>query len=70
MVVIILSKDMQLPDIAMQHYDLPPGEARKQFRKDFGYEPKFGFVRLSDPKHTLIVTDLQYTVTSHVPSNN
>jgi len=73
MVIVILSDQMSYPEIGMEHYDLPPNEARDKFIKDHGYKPKFSFMRLSQPNRTSIVTDLAYTLTafpSHFPSKN
>lgn len=71
MVIVILSDQMGYPEIEMEHYNLPPRAARDKFVKDHGYTPKFGFMRLSQPNRTSIVTDLKYTLTSHsTPPNN
>lgn len=72
MVIVILSDQMGYPEIDMEHYDLPPREAKNKFVKDHGYKPKFGFMRLSQPNRTSIVTDLKYTLTSYSapPSDN
>lgn len=72
MVIVILSDQMGYPEIEMEHYNLPPREAREKFVKDHGYTPKFGFMRLSQPSRTSIVTDLKYTLTSYSapPSDN
>ena len=71
MVIVILSDQMSYPEIEMEHYNLPPKAAREQFVKDHGYMPKFGFLRLSQPNRTSIVTSLDYTLTTYgFPSDN
>ena len=72
MVIVILSDQMGYPEIEMEHYNLPPRAARDKFVKDHGYTPKFGFMRLSQPNRTSIVTDLKYTLTTYStpPSDN
>lgn len=71
MVIVILSDQMGYPEIDMEHYNLPPKAAREQFVKDHGYTPKFGFMRLSQPNRTSIVTSPDYTLTTYgFPSDN
>ena len=70
MVIIILSDHVGYPEVDMEHYNLPPREAKVKFMKEYGFAPKFGFMRLSQPNRTSIVTDLNYMLSSQTASKN
>lgn len=57
MVILILNDDTPFPDVPMVHYNHPPALAKYEYQFTYAREPKFAFMRLSNPNRCSIVDD-------------
>lgn len=63
MVIIILSQHIGMPEIDLAHYNDGVSLAEAEFEEYYGFRPKFGFMRLGDPKHISIASDPDFVFT-------
>jgi len=70
MVVIMISDQLGLPEIDLVHYNTGIKLAQRQFELTYGFKPKFGFMRLENPRRVSIACDPDYTFTMFPPEGD